>query len=200
MAQKKSAILISGLLVLLFSGCTTVRIVQPYDDRLFDETETFFKNADAMVERGKSVSPRSDAERAAIVEPTKHPGHISAFESKYDELLVDSDALILRAIVNGQVVDYLGSKIGEKINAAIESSLPSVCEEVAEAAAAKMSLTAMNFVDLKCIVIKWKEEHGDKELTDGKSILKKVNWEGRKIALFTAILSIQKAEGFKKNK
>ena len=186
-----------GIVMLLFSGCA-VRVVQPYDDKLFNDTETFFKNADAMIESGKSVSPRDDKERSSIAKPDQHPGHVSAFESKYNQLLVDSDALILRAIANGQVVDYLGSKIQKKVNAAIDDSLPSSCEDLAKDEA-KASLTAMNFVDLKCLVIGWKNQHADQKLTQGTGILKRGNWEGRKITLFDAILAIQKAEGFKKS-
>lgn len=201
MLQRHTALLLAaGVLICLLTGCTTITLVEPYDDKLFNDTETFFKNADAMIELGRFVSPRDDGERAAIADPTLHPGHISAFESKYNQLLVDSDALILRAVANSQGVDYLGSKIGKEVNKIIDESLPSSCKDLEEARAAETSLTAMNFVDLKCIVIKWKEQHGDQELTNGKSILKKANWQGRKIALFDAVLAIQKAEGFKKPK
>jgi hypothetical protein len=198
MRQRHTTLLLTvGILILLLNGCTPIKMVQPYDAKLFNDTETFFKKADAMIELGKSVSPRDDSERALILKPDQHPGHISAFESKYNQLLLDSDALILRAIANSQVVDYLGSQIQKKVNEVIDQSLPSSCENL-EADAARTSLTAMNFVDLKCIVIKWKDQHNDQKLTKGKSILKKGNWEGRKITLFDAVLAIQKAEGFKK--
>ena len=113
-------------------------------------------------------------------------------------MLLDADALILRAIVNGQEVGLIGAETQKKINQLIDESSPSTCNDLAETREARASLTAMNYVDMKCMVIKWKDQHGDQEITKGKSILKSGNWEGRKQALFGAILAIQKAEGFKK--
>ena len=47
-------------------------------------------------------------------------------------------------------------------------------------------------------MLNWKEQHSDIQLTRNTQILKKANWEGRKLIVFNAILAIQKAEGFKK--
>lgn len=189
----------TGLLLLLLTSCT-LKVVPKYDDKLYNDTEAFFKKADAMIELGKAVSPKTDDERALITKPDQHPSHVSAFESKYNELLLDSDVLILRAIVNEQGADSIGKAVQTKISALINESLPSNCTDLEQAQTAKTSLAAMNFVDLKCIIIKWKDQHGDQKLTQKKGILKKSNWEGRKLVIFDAILAIQKAEGFKKEK
>ncbi len=193
-----AAFLMIGAISLLLTACT-VKVVQPYDERLYNDTEAFFKKADVMVEQGKKVSPDTDAQRAAISKPEEHPGHVSAFSSKYDTLAVDSDALILRALANSQSVGSLGSETQARLNDVIDKSIPSACPDLLKGLE-KVDLTTMNFVDLKCTVLTWKEQHGDPALTRGTGILKKANWEGRKKALFDTILAIQKAEGFKKNK
>jgi hypothetical protein len=190
------AVLTVGFVLLLVTACT-LTLVQPYDEKLFNDTETFYKKAATVIEEGKSVSPTTDDQRAAIAKPAEHPAHISAFESKYDELIVDSEALILRATAESEKIDAAGQAIQAEIDDLIEASLPSKCPEV-QAEVGKVSLTAKNFVDLKCLILKWRAEHGDKELTKGTSILKKANWEGRKVVLFNTIMAIQKAEAFKK--
>jgi hypothetical protein len=190
------AVLTAGFVLLFVTACT-LTLVQPYDEKLFNDTEAFYKKAATMIEEGKSVSPSTDDQRAAIAKPAEHPAHISAFEPKYDALIVDSEALILRATAESQKIDAAGQAIQAKIDDLIEASLPSKCPEV-QAEIGKVSLTAKNFVDLKCFILKWRAEHGDKELTKGTSILKKANWEGRKVVLFDTIMAIQKAEAFKK--
>lgn len=187
-----------AVLSLALTGCT-IKVVSPYDEKLFNDTEAFFKKANAMVEEGKAVSPLKDEDRNEIVTPGSHPGHFSVFAPKYDALMLDTDALILRAIVNSQTIDPFGSELHTKINDVIDKSMPSACPELL-AELGKVDLTAKNFVDLKCTVLRWKDQHADNSVTKGKNILKKANWEGRKIALFDIILAIQKAEGFKKNK
>jgi len=186
------------LLSFLLPACT-VKLVQPYDEKLFNDTEAFYKKAAEMIEQGKLVSPVTDEQRAEIAKPAEHPGHITAFEPKYLALFLDSDALILRAMANSQAVDSMGSNIQNSLNDVIDKSIPSSCPELVQELG-KVSLTAMNFVDLKCTVLKWRDQHRDDSFTQGKRILKKSNWEGRKIAIFDTILAIQKAEGFKKNK
>ena len=192
------AVLTAGFVLLLVTACT-LTLVQPYDETLFNDTEAFYKKAAAMIEEGRIVSPTTDDQRAAIAKPAEHPAHISAFESKYDALIVDSEALILRAIAGSQEIDAAGQAIQRKIDEIIEASLPSKCPELEEEVG-KVSLTAKNFVDLKCLILKWRADHGDKELTKGTSILKKANWEARKVVLFNTIMAIQKAEAFKKKK
>lgn len=191
-----AAVLIAGLLILLVTACT-VRLVQPYDEKLLNDTEAFYKNAATMIEEGKAVSPKTDAQRQAITNPAEHPGHFSAFESRYDVLITDSEALILRGIAGSQEIDAAGQAFQEKIDAVIDASLPSECPEL-QAEFGKVSLTAKNFVDLKCLILKWRKEHNDVEFTRGKRILKRGNWEGRKRVLFNIILAIQTAESFKK--
>lgn len=188
--------LTSGFLLLLLTACP-VKLVQPYDEKLLNDTEAFYKKAATVIQEGRTVSPTTDDERKKINEPAKNPAHISAFESKYDALIVDSDALILRAIAGSVGIDSAGQTIQKKINELIEKALPTVCPELKESLE-KVSLTAMNIVDLKCLLLKWRKEHSDKELTDSKSILKKGNWEGRQVVLFNTVLAIEKAERFKK--
>lgn len=187
-----------GVLSLALMGCA-IKVVSPYDEKLFNDTEAFFKKANALIEEGKTVSPLRDEDRSKIDTPVNHPGHISAFAPKYDALMLDTDALILRAIVNSQKIDSFGGELHTKINDVIDKSIPSACPGLLTELDA-VDLTAKNFVDLKCTVLRWKEQHADDGLTKGKQILKKANWEGRKIALFNTILAIQKAEGFKNNK
>lgn len=194
--QARVVALTVGFLLLLLTACT-VKLVQPYDEKLLNDTEAFYKKAATTIEEGRSASPRTDDERNKIIEPTKHPAHISAFESKYDALIVDSDALILRAIAGSQSIDSVGEAVQTKINELIEAKLPTLCPELKENLG-KVSLTAMNFVDLKCLVLKWRKDHADKELTEGTGILKKANWEGRQVVLFETVLAIEKAERFKK--
>lgn len=191
-----AAVLTAGFLLLFVTACTT-RLVQPYNEKLLNDTEAFYKKAATMIEEGKAVSPKTDEERAAINKPSEHPAHISAFDPKYDVLIVDSEALILRAMSGSQEIGTTGKAIQNKINELIEASLPSQCPEL-QAELGKVSLTVGNFVDLKCLILKWRADHGDGKLTKGTGILKKANWEGRKVVLFDTILAIQMAEGFKK--
>lgn len=194
--QSLTAILIVGFLVLAVPACN-IKLVQPFNEKLFNDTEAFYKKAAEMIAEGKAVSPKTDDQRAAISVLIEHPAHISSFESKYDALIVDSEALILQAMAGSQEIDSAGQTIQGKINELIDASLPSKCPDL-QAEFAKVSLTAKNFVDLKCLILKWRAEHGDEKLTKGTSILKKANWEGRKAVLFNIILAIQKAESFKK--
>ena len=124
--------------------------------------------------------------------------NISAFDSKYAALVVDSEALMLQAMAVNKEIDITEKSIHAFIENFIEASLPSVCPEL-QAEFGKASLTAKNFVDLKCIILNWRKQHGDEKLTRGTKILKKSNWEGRKFVLFETILAIQKSEGFKKD-
>jgi hypothetical protein len=191
-----AAILIVGFLVFTAPACN-IKLVQPFNEKLFNDTEALYKKAAEMIAEGKAVSPKTDDQRAAISVLIEHPAHISSFESKYDALIVDSEALILQAMAGSQEIDAAGQAIQGKIDELIDASLPSKCPDL-QAEFAKVSLTAKNFVDLKCLILKWQAEHGDEKLTKGTSILKKANWEGRKAVLFNIILAIQKAESFKK--
>jgi hypothetical protein len=188
--------LVAAVIALSFSACT-VTLVQPYDQKLFDETEAFYKKAATLVQEGEMLSPRTDAERKNIKEPLKHPAHLSVFAPKYDALIIDSDVLILRAMANSGAIDSAGNKLQKKIEKLIADPLPSQCSELEEEFK-NTSLTVKNYVDLKCVLVRWRAQHGDEKLTDNVMILKKANWEARRPVMFNLILAIQKAEGFKK--
>lgn len=186
---------------LLSGGCATT-LVQAYDDKLFTDTEALFKKAATMIDDGLAKSPRTDADRAAILaqgQAAAHPAHALKFEARYNELATDSDALILRALVKSQEVGALGEKLQRKIGTLIEESIPSACPEAdAEFKSMTSSLTVANYLDLKCLFVTWKARHSDSKLTESTGILKRVNWELRKSTLFAAVLAIQKAEAAKK--
>lgn len=187
---------ISSLVIL--AGCSTT-LVSPYDEKLVTNTEAFYKKAAGIIEEGRAVSPKTDDARKQIVNPEKHEGHYSKFEGKYNQLIIDSEALILRAMVNSDEIDHVGQKLQAKLSDLIETSIPSKCKDIKDEFG-KTSLTASNYIDLKCIITKWKEEHSDQAFTQNTQILKKANWEGRKQIIFNAVLAIQNAETFKKPK
>lgn len=195
--QPQLARSLAAIIIALSSTACTVTLVQPYDQKLFDDTETFYKKAATLVQEGEMLSPRTDAERKNIKEPLKHPAHLSAFAPKYDALIIDSDALILRAMANSATIYIAGNKIQQKLEKLIVDPLPSQCSELEEEFK-NTSLTVKNYVDLKCVLVRWRAQHGDEKLTDNFMMLKKANWEARKPVMFNLILAIQKAEGFKK--
>lgn len=187
-----------ALAVSVFSGCA-VTLVQPYDEKLVNDTEAIFKKASALVDEGISKSPRTDEERAAIRPPSASEAHFAKFEPEYDALLRDADALILRSLARSGEIDAVGSKLQKKIETLIESALPSACPDMdQELKDLSASLTVRNYIDLKCFFVNWKAQHGDMQRTGQTRILKKANWEARKGALFNIVLAIQKAETFKK--
>ncbi len=199
-----------SLALLIVSGCA-VTVVQPYDEKLLTETEAIFKKASAMIDDGVMKSPSTDEERKglkALSLDTKapkpladNPAHASKFEARYNELATDSDALILRALSTSQEVGPLGNKLQKGIERLIEKNLPSACADLeAQFDAMTASLTVKNYVDLKCIIVRWKIQHNDPELTGGTGILKKVNWELRKSTIFGAAVAIEQAETSKKKK
>ncbi|MBL7186553.1 MAG: hypothetical protein ISS70_09515 [Phycisphaerae bacterium] len=189
-------ICVLGFLLSGLSSCAT-ELVAPYDEGLVTGTEAFYKKAAGIIDEGIRVSPRTDQERERIQDPNNHDAHFSRFEPKYSDLLVDSEALVLRAITGSYEIDKVGQKLQEKIDEFIEKQIPSVCQGLSEEFG-KTSLTTKNYIDLMCIVSKWKERHENKELTRNTLILKRANWEGRKKTIFNAILAIQKAESKKK--
>jgi hypothetical protein len=187
------------VLILAFvclAGCS-IALVSPHDEQLLAGTEMFYRKAAGVIERGISASPSSDTARDKILEPDKHAGHYSGFESSYKDLILDLETLLLRAIANDGKIDPAGRRLQEGINRIIETAIPSECDD-ASALFDGTSLTIKNFLDLKCIILKWKKQHSDPVLTRGSLILKKANWEGRKRIIFNAVLAIERAEGFKK--
>lgn len=185
-------IMASVFLVLSLSACS-VKLVQPFDEKLINDTEAFYKKGAEMIIEGQAASPKTDKDRDSITDPDQNPAHFSKFESKYDALITDSEVLILRAMSSSQEIDSAGQAIQEKIEELIKAAVPTNCPDL-QSEFGKLSLTAQNFVDLKCLILRWKEQHRE------KGILKKANWEGRKLTLFNIVFAIQKAESFKKEK
>lgn len=152
-----------------------------------------------MIDDGIANSPKTDEDRAAIPKPESHSAHVSKFEGRYAALSTDADALILRALSKAEEVDWVGQKLQGQINNLVENSLPSQCDEIEkELGLATTSLTVKNYIDLKCLIVRWKAQHSDPKLTKDTGILKRTNWELRKSTIFSATLAIQKAETSKK--
>lgn len=179
----------------LLSGCSTV-LVSPYDEKLVADTEAFYKKSAAMLMKGRSLSPFDDEERRTIADASQHPAHFSNFESEYDALITDAEALILRSMASSGQIDSVGRSLQKSTSDLIETTIPTSCKELSTQFE-DISLTAQNYVDLKCIVLGWRDQHSNGDATDDTLILKKANWEGRKIVVFNAILAIQRAEAFK---
>lgn len=193
--------LVFCLLIIFLSGCIPVTLVQPYDADLYSNTEAFYKKASDLIAKGVSVSPVSNEERDAITpqEAEHHPGHYKQFKAGYESLLVDANALILRALANSGSIDSKALEIHIKIENAITNSIPNGCDDLQNQFSG-VSLTVRNYIDLKCLIGSWEKQHNSKDLTGGKLILKKANWEARSKSLFEGILAVQKAEAAKKNK
>jgi hypothetical protein len=201
---RATTMLLLSALLLHAAGCATT-LVQPYDEKLLTDTEALFKRTSAMIDDGIAKSPRTDEERATLRGATgatslaRHPAHAAKFESRYNKLATDADALILRALAHGDGASPRGDALQAKIEKLVVDRLPSACPEAdAEFAAMSSSLTVRNYVDLKCILVKWREQHSDPALTDSTGILKRSNWELRRSTLFAAVLVIQRAEMSKK--
>lgn len=183
----------------LFLGGCAVTLVQPYDEKLLTDTEAIFKKASSMIDDGIANSPKTDEERAAILKPESHSAHVSKFEGRYAALNTDADALILRALSKAEEVDRIGQTLQGKIINLVDNSLPSQCDDIEkELGLATTSLTVKNYIDLKCLLVRWKTQHSDAKLTRNTGVLKRTNWELRKSAMFSATLAIQKAENIKK--
>lgn len=188
-----------ALLSLTLIGCT-VTLVQPYDAELYKNTETFYKKSEEMILRGENSSPTAQQlANIPLKAASDNPGHFSKFQADYDELIVESNSLILRSLANFGKVDEIGKQAQSKIEDVIRGQNTTACETVHKDFPS-VDLTTRNYIDLKCIVTKWKNEHqgvGGIGAPDGKQILKKANWEGRERILFQAILAIQSAEASK---
>lgn len=188
---------LAGTCLLLLGACS-VTLVQPYDEQLFADTGGIFRKASAMIDAGIAASPRTDEERERVAQPGEHPGHLSRFTGDYASLGIEADALILRALAGSRETGPLGGKIQASIEQLIEQNIPSLCEQLeAELGLSTSSLTVKNYIDLKCIFVRWRAQHADAELTQGTQILKKTNWELRRTAVFRAVLAIQSAESSK---
>lgn len=184
-----------SILATLFVGGCAVTLVQPYDEKLLTDTEAIFKKASSMIDDGITNSPNTDEERSAIAKPESHLAHVSKFDGRYAALSTDADALILRALSKTEEVDQIGRKLQGQINELVEKSLPSQCDDIEdELGLAATSLTVKNYIDLKCLIVRWNAQHSEPALTKGTSILKRTNWELRRSTIFSTILAIQRAE------
>lgn len=206
--RRISVVTLLSCFLFLTTGCA-VTLVQPYDEKLLADTEALFKKASTVIDDGIAKSPKTENERnhlkAAASTPNSvtplasNPAHFTQFESRYNDLTVDVDALILRSLSKAAEVGPLGQKLQKRIEDLINQAIPSACDDLqSEFGAMTSSLTVMNYVDLKCLLIRWKAQHGDVTVTNGTGILKKVNWELRKSAVFAATLAIEQAETSKK--
>lgn len=168
--------LASALILAVLAGCP-LRLVQPYDQKLFDSTEAIYKQGLEMIAEGIASNTST----------------YDQFEAKYDKLILETDILLMRALSANQALDAAGQKIQAKVNELIDTTIPSLCPDL-KSELSPVSLTAANYADLKCLLLKWKEDHRK------KVDLKPATWEGRRRTLTQLILAIQKAEYFKKEK
>ncbi|KRC02302.1 hypothetical protein [Duganella sp. Root198D2] len=169
-------------------ACATT-LVQPYDEKLVNDTGQLYKKAVAMVEDGIAKSSQD-----AKGPPASRPGHVSRFESRYRDLDTDADLLILEALANSRT-SSVGEKIQSKVDDLISKNLPSTCEELdTEFKRGSSSLTVKNYVDLKCLLMNWQKQHEE----DKDGVLNPLTWELRKRTLFNATYAILKAESVKK--
>jgi hypothetical protein len=194
--RKISRLWLCAISLCLMSGCTTT-LVQPYDDKLFDDTEAVYRKISAVVLEGLLVSPLRDDERQRIASPEKHPGHYLKFEDKYEDLIIETDLLIIRAAANYQAVDAAGVAAQERLGGLIEEKIKTQCPEMQDKFKS-VGLTAGNYLDLQCVILSWRTQHRNPEVTQGTGILKRANWEARSNGVFDIVLAIQKSESFKK--
>jgi hypothetical protein len=195
-----SAIVVIGLSTFTSSVTTLIKSIESlkgeikfyssFDQALFNQTEKFYQDASVLISKAKSASPKLRESIKSYDKINEHPAHVSQLERTYESLIIGSDVLLLRAISNGVVIDDW-AKI-TKVNELIDVSLPSMCKSTLESH--KLSLSAKNYIDLKCLILNWREQH--KNAPD--SILKKVNWESRQAILFQMLIIIQKYELSKK--
>lgn len=182
------------ILILYLTGCTTT-LTSPYSDKLAVDTEQFYKNAALVLEDGRVASPMTDRERSEIKNPENHTGNYSKFEQQYNRLIIDSESLILLAVVNDDKIDVAGQYIQSELNNIVSETVPAKkCEEIKNTINIKdATLAVNNYIDLKCLVVGWKEQHADPRFTQNTLILKKSNWEARKKQLFNTVLMLQKS-------
>jgi hypothetical protein len=179
-------------IALFIQGCT-VTFVQPYDEKLVDATESFYKLAANKIEEARAKAPDSrELKEGEAAE--SNSGHISHFVSTYSTLKIEANSLVIRALVSSGQVDEMALPVHQKIEDIISRSVPSNCAGASASIGGPITLTVQNYLDLKCLVVHWSVQH---EQAPNK-ILKKSNWESRQIALMNMIISLQKAESFKK--
>lgn len=177
--------------VFLLQACT-VTFVQPYDEKLVDGTEAFYKEVSkGLIEaESKSLEHRNPV---IPLKPESNPGHISHYKLFYSSAMVSANSLIIRAMVNRGKVDEIALSVHKEIETIISEAVPSNCKDGKSVITEKITLTLQNYLDLKCLISNWEVQH----LSAQNETLKKGNWEGRQISLMNMIVNIQKAESFK---
>ena len=188
MRRIKHALL--ACLLLSLSACQTTTLVQPYDDVLVSETQDFYKQAATLLEKGREKSPQS----RPMQEDADNPGHVSHYQAGYNQLTIEANGLIIRAMVNAANVGKLGKKAQQVISQVIEERIPSVCDgDSAQLGEDFTSLTVQNFVDLKCVVSNWQNQHSNAPA----KTLTSADWNRRHGALLAIVIAIQQAESAK---
>ncbi len=143
----------------MLQACT-VTLVQPYDEKLLDGTEAYYKQVSQEIEKARIASPKT-RNLADGQSPSSSSGHISHFKNMYSKFKIDANALIIRAVVNSYQVDSVAGTIHKKIEDFISSSFPSNCEGSNAMIEGQVTLTVQNYLDLKCLVVHWETQHID---------------------------------------
>lgn len=197
--MRNQAQLAIAILLLSLSACKNLTLVQPYDERLVDGTEAFYKVAAAFVENARAASP----EQRPATASQGDSGHLSEFESGYANLLVEANALLLRAMVNSSQVDKLGQTAQSKISEFISEQVPTNCQGSSAMLGEEfVSLTVQNFLDLKCLVSHWRVQHEQAPCKGSAQpaicqVLTNGAWQRRQMALTAMVFAIQQAESAK---
>ncbi|HKM95475.1 MAG TPA: hypothetical protein VJY99_02005, partial [Buttiauxella sp.] len=147
----------------------------------------------AVINEGRAVSPTTNVMRKKITNPKVNNAYYSKFEKKYTKLITDSEVIILHAMSNDDVVDMTDtenqSMLGELAD--INLTLPR-CVAIRKEMG-KAGFSESNYINLKCLLVSWRDEHANPRYTENTLILKKANWDGRKKQLFNVILAIRKS-------
>lgn len=177
----------------LLAGCT-LKLVQPHDAQLYTNTEQFYKNAASLLSNGEQSSPANRQHLAALSaqQIDQHPGHYSQFQTAYDRLVIESNALILRSLANSGTLSSPGKQLQAGIERHLQQGLSTQCDTL-QRDFPDADLTTRNYIDLKCLITKWQGEHDQAN----PPILYKATWQARSNALFDGILAIQSAETHK---
>ncbi|MFZ5935916.1 MULTISPECIES: hypothetical protein [Pseudomonas] len=187
--KKKTLIAAALLSNIALSGCT-VTLAQPDDAELYKTTEAFYKNAATLLFKGERASPVSKQQLSTLraKEARQHPGHFNRYQAEYDELLVESNTLILRALANSAALSEPGKQVHVRVERSLEEQLGNECDSL-QRDFPDADLTTRNYVDLKCLVNRWQREHQQASY----QVLNKAIWQNRNNTLFDSILAIQAA-------
>jgi hypothetical protein len=177
--------------ILLVQSCT-VTLVQPYDEKLVEATESFYKDTSLAIEDARERSP-INRDNIDPNKPEENTGHFSKYTTFYSKAKVNANALIIRAMVNSGKIDKIATDIHKEIEEVISKSLPSNCENDRATISGEITLTLQNYLDLKCLVTHWEVQHKGAPY----EVFRKSNWESRQLSLMRMIVNIQKAESFK---